>query len=129
MSPLTAFLSRRAFLNRVAAIIVGGVGMSAIGVRPALAGDVYVAPGQKVTCSATSSCHRDPIPPSECSSGCCYPIDVCDVWFVFVNFYTTTKWCDGTTNGPCGEHGYGKQCYGSPKSWMTHSFNKCCCGG
>lgn len=120
--------TRRSFLRKLGAALLGGAGISALQVAPASAATISVGPGQKVTCSSGYVCHFDDVHDT-CPSGCCNKAFPCDIWRIYINFYGVTKYCSGTLYGPCGQHGYGRQCYGGPQSWMSHSFNKCCCGG
>lgn len=114
-------VSRRLFL-RMVSVLGLGAGLAGLGMMraaPAYASTQYFAPGVQVVCGSCTSCHH-------CGCNCgSYGCPADDTFYRKYNGTAFTQSCSGESGGPCG--GSPRYCYGSPKSWMYNSSNKCCC--
>lgn len=119
-------ISRRGFVGRALASLVGVAGFSVLGARyatPAEAATLQVLPSQSVICSSGSSCHYGGSLPG---IGCCSGSNFArDKWYVKRNNTSSPRSCSGTYGGPC--CGSPKQCYGGPAWWMSPYYTKECC--
>lgn len=113
-SGAVAGATRRGFLKRAGAVVIGVLFGAGAFPRQAQAGTRCFAPGARAGCH---SCHTG------CNYGCSGLGYIGWIWYR--NFTAVTQCCsDGGWNGCIGAY----TCLGGSKWWMTYAGTELCCG-